>query len=180
MRIAWDKQDEKLVENSVSDMLKVFGFDTTDPGFIDTPSRVMRFYRDFTQQAPPEIKVFPSCSTDMIQLNNFKTWGLCPHHLLPVKYDITIRYMPNGKVFGISKLPRVANYILRTMPLQEDLPKLIVDYLFELLDVQYAMSLVDGEHLCMIMRGVKADGCSLTTMYERWAEPEKENTCQVN
>ena len=150
------------------EMLSTLGFDIVDPGFIDTPHRVASFWLEFTQRSEPEIRTFPSNSTSLVRLENYETWGLCPHHLLPVKYSIDICYTPCGTVFGISKLPRIADYCLRTLPLQEDLPKQIVEFITSKLDVNYAQCTVRGMHLCMVMRGVRARDCELTTSYETY------------
>jgi GTP cyclohydrolase I len=135
------------------------------PDFDDTPERVTRFWLEFLNPEPPKIKAFPSEATDYVKLNGYQTWGMCPHHLLPVRYTVSISYIPNGQVFGISKLPRVVDYTLSKLPLQEDLPRLIIEYLKEHLDITSATCTVKGLHLCMVMRGIKARDCTLTTSH---------------
>lgn len=158
-------------------LMEALHLNQEDPGFIDTPDRVARFWSEFVDREPPEIKVFPSSSTDLVRLDGYTTWGLCPHHLLPVRYTISVSYIPNGKVFGISKLPRIVNYVLRALPLQEDLPKMVVNYLHSCLNVKEARCQVTGLHLCMVMRGVRAGDCQLTT----FAELKREDyTCQIS
>jgi len=153
------------INKLVTELLGELGLSIEDPSFKDTPRRVASFWDEFINRKAPEIRVFPSNSTKMIKLNNYETWGLCGHHLLPVRYAISIAYTPNGKVFGISKLPRIVDYLLKDLPLQEDLPKLIVEYIHQVLDIKYAECSVEGLHLCMTMRGVRAKNCTLTTYH---------------
>ena len=153
------------LRNLTEQLLDELGLDRANESFRETPRRVSAFWREFVNREEPKITVFPSDSTELIKLNEYETWGLCGHHLLPVKYLVDVAYIPNGKVFGISKLPRIVDYLLRTLPLQEDLPKLVVDYLHYALDVKYAECSVEGMHLCMVIRGVKAKNCTLTTYH---------------
>lgn len=158
--------DQAKIEDHIHDLLTALGLDVKDPSFVDTPKRVARFWKDFIDQEPPEIRVFPSCSSELIRLDNYETWGLCGHHLLPVRYNVSVSYVPDGHVFGISKLPRIVDYMLRSLPLQEDLPRMVINYIHGCLNVRYAQCMVTGLHLCMSMRGVKAKNCTLTTVAE--------------
>jgi GTP cyclohydrolase I len=155
--------DTAKIKTTIEILLEELGIDQTQPGFIETPWRVAKFWKEFIDREPPVIKTFPSASTDLIQLNRYTTWGLCPHHLLPVRYQVSVSYVPREKVFGISKLPRIVDYLLKDLPLQEDLPRMVVNYLHGCLDVCEAHCVVEGLHLCMTMRGVKAKDCTLTT-----------------
>jgi GTP cyclohydrolase I len=153
------------VKGGYDNLLYLLGLNRGHENFRETPMRVARFWNEFLNREEPDIKVFPSDSTELIKLNGYETWGLCPHHLLPVKYKVDVAYIPKGKVFGISKLPRIVDYLLRTLPLQEDLPKLVVDYIYDKIDIEYAECFVEGMHLCMIMRGIKAKDVTLTTFH---------------
>ena len=161
-----DFLDPKLqLEPLIEELLTNLGFNVNEAGFLDTPFRVAEFYRSFVLRNEPKIHLFPSTSEGAVELCGYETWGLCPHHLLPVKYIINISYTPNGQVFGISKLPRIADFVLRNLPLQEDLPRLIVEFIKNKLDVRSCSCSVCGMHLCMIMRGVRAHDCTLTTSH---------------
>ena len=168
--------DQHRMRSTIIFLLDELGLDLKDEAFRETPERVARFWQEFRDREAPKIKVFPSSCNTEIRLNEYQTWGLCPHHLLPVHYTVSISYVPDGKVFGISKLPRIVDYMLRTLPLQEDLPSMIIDYLFEQLDVLTASCSVTGMHLCMTMRGVKAKDCTLTTYASR---VKGDQVCQV-
>lgn len=151
------------IERHITGLLYDLRFNLLDENFKETPKRVARFFEEFTHRPEPSLKAFDSSCLDVVSLEGYETWGLCPHHLLPVKYTVRIDYVPNGKVFGISKLPRIVDYLLRTLPLQEDLPKLVVDYLKEKLNPKHVFCSVEGTHLCMTMRGVKAKDVILKT-----------------
>ncbi len=133
------------------------------PNFDDTPARVERMFDTFFHIEEPKLSIFPSSSNEMIMIKDHISWGFCPHHLLPVKYTFRIGYIPNGLVLGLSKLPRVADYCVSFMPLQEDLPVMITDILLEKLKPQGIGVNVEGEHLCMRMRGVKSSCVSAVT-----------------
>lgn len=140
--------------------------------FDDTPLRVAKFWSEFLRPEEPPTKTFPCTNPfESVTLSNYVTWGMCPHHLLPVKYTVSISYMPTERVVGISKLPRVVDYLKKHLPLQEDFPKLVVDFLWEILSPEYVECTITGMHLCMVMRGVKApEDCSLTTTAKKWRE----------
>lgn len=151
------------ISNDIGFLLDHLKLDRRDPNFEDTPRRVAAFWKEFRDRKSPEIRVFPSYASEIIRLDDYETWGLCGHHLLPVRYNVSISYIPDGRVFGISKLPRIVDYLLKDLPLQEDLPRMIVNYIHGTLNVKYAECSVTGLHLCMTMRGVKAKDCNLTT-----------------
>lgn len=150
---------EKYIEG-ILDELKI---DRKNPNFVETPQRVARFYRTLCEQHRPILKTFPSTSTEMVVLKDFVAYSLCPHHLLPVKYTFRVGYIPSGEVLGISKIPRLINYIMRCLPLQEDIPDIVVRELTTLLRPMGAGCQVIGRHLCMEMRGVKTEGEFITT-----------------
>lgn len=157
---------KQAVEDMIEEFLKLYQLDsyTTE----DTPRRVSEFWEGFLNQSPPRIMVEPRGNMEEVRLDNYTTWGMCPHHLLPVRYTVSITYSPNKTVVGISKLPRIVDYKLRLLPLQEDLPGLVCDFIMAKIKPNWVECTVQGMHLCMIMRGVKAnDGTTLTTKARR-------------
>ena len=157
-------------EFATETLLRDLGFDLHNENFRETPARVGRFWKEFIDRPEPNLKTFDSKCLNIVSLQGYETWGLCPHHLLPVKYTAHISYTPKGKVFGISKLPRIFDYILRTLPLQEDIPHLVVDFIKEKLQPSHVSCQVKGMHLCMVMRGVKAKDCTLLTSADWWED----------
>lgn len=157
------RKSKDRIEQYVAGLLTELSIDLNDPNFKETPQRVARFYRDLCKRERPAIKVFPSTSKEMVVLKDFVSYSLCPHHLLPVRYTFRVGYIPSGYVLGISKIPRLINYIMRLLPLQEDIPDLVVNELESLLRPIGAGCQVVGRHLCMEMRGVRTEGEFVTT-----------------
>lgn len=156
------KQSDRI-EVLVKELLEEIGMDANNENFRETPKRVAKFYRELCKSPEPEIKVFPSTSREMVVLKDFVSYSLCPHHLLPVRYTFRVGYIPTGYVIGISKMPRIINHIMRLLPLQEDIPDMVVSTLEKLLHPMGAGCQVRGRHLCMEMRGVKTEGEFVTT-----------------
>lgn len=128
------------------------------PNFYETPKRVTRFYRELTHVKMPELKTFPlRGKPGMILIDNYISWSLCPHHLLPVKYTFKIGYIPSKYVLGLSKPARIADYVCGKLFLQEEMAAEIVRILEDVLQTTKGCGcIVTGEHLCMQMRGIKS------------------------
>lgn len=125
--------------------------------YEDTPRRYIHFFEDLLLRPKPTLTTFPlKGKPGMILIKNYVTWSLCPHHLLPVKYTIKIGYIPSNRVLGLSKLGRIADWVMSLLPLQEEISALICKELEDCLQPKGTGVLVTGEHLCMQMRGVKA------------------------
>ena len=146
---------KKHLDDEVYRLIKGLGFDPLSPNFAETSTRVERMWNAFRNQQPPIMTTFPKkVEGGMLVMKNHQTWGFCPHHLLPVKYTFKIGYIPNKLVLGLSKLARVADWILKDMPLQEDIAGLVLAVITPLIKPKGAGCIVHGEHLCMRMRGV--------------------------
>lgn len=131
--------------------------------FRETPKRVAAFYQEILGRKRPVIKTFPSCSTELIVLKDIIDYSLCPHHLLPVRYEFRVGYVPTGQVIGLSKIPRLIHFLMSQLPLQEDVPDIVVEELEDLLRPMGCGCQVKGHHLCMEMRGAKTEGEFITT-----------------
>ena len=152
------------VKRMVTEFLSTYNL--TGPNFEETPVRVEKLWREFFSQPKPKLKTFPLRNeSGLIAVKNHISWGFCPHHLLPVRYNFKIGYVPNKIVLGLSKLPRLADFSLINLPLQEDIPKVVVDYLLENLKPKGAGCIVEGEHLCMKMRGVESEQSSAVSIH---------------
>lgn len=151
--------------------LEKMGF-VDEENFKDTPARVARAYCDIfegcenTQDQVDEIlqTAFPSNSNNMVVETGIRCFSMCPHHLLPVEYLVTVAYIPSedGKVLGLSKLARLVTLLAKRPMLQEEYTQQIVDQL-QKIGVEGAAAIVEGQHMCMRMRGVKSVGGSVTT-----------------
>lgn len=168
------KQFNKLaIKDAWVKILCGLGIDhTNDPNFIETPDRITSMYEEiFSGLLDNNLedledhltRTFPCSYDQMIVEKGIETWGMCPHHFLPVKYQVDVGYLPNQAVLGLSKLPRVVQVLSKRPVLQEQFTKDIVEYLERVLKPRGAIVKVSGLHLCMIIRGVKSHGTETIT-----------------
>lgn len=108
-------------------------------------------------------KTFPAKYTEMVISKNNTAFGICPHHLLPVIYRISVAYIPTEKVLGLSKMSRLARMMARGPRLQEDLTHELSEILFSKLESQGSAVYIEGLHMCMAARGVGAHEARLVT-----------------
>jgi GTP cyclohydrolase IA len=147
------------------------GFDITDPNFADTAARAAKGFHELVHdQQEVEIsvsallgKTFPAKYTEMVISKHNTAFGVCPHHLLPVIYRISMAYIPTERVLGLSKLSRLARLIARGPRLQEDLTHELADILHTQLQSQGSAVYIEGLHMCMAARGVGAHEARLVT-----------------
>jgi GTP cyclohydrolase IA len=149
----------------------VLGFDVTDANFAETAARAAKGFHELVHdqaQARAEVdaliaKTFPAKYTEMVISKHNTAFGVCPHHLLPVIYRISLAYIPTQKVLGLSKLSRLARLIARGPRLQEDLTHELATILHEKLASQGSAVYIEGLHMCMAARGVGAHEARLVT-----------------
>jgi GTP cyclohydrolase I len=144
--------------------LAVLGFDVKDPNFADTAKRAAKGFHELVHdqaQVKHQIealltKTFPAKYSEMVISKHNTAFGVCPHHLLPVIYRISLAYIPTEKVLGLSKLSRLAQMVARGPRLQEDLTHELADILHRDLQSQGSAVYIEGLHMCMAARGVGA------------------------
>ena len=147
------------------------GYDVADPNFAETAKRAAKALHELIndkKQVKPAVadlltKVFPAKYTEMVISKHNTAFGMCPHHLLPVIYRISLAYIPTEKVLGLSKLSRLARLIARGPRLQEDLTHELADILHVQLQSQGSAVYIEGLHMCMAARGVGAHEARLVT-----------------
>ncbi len=147
------------------------GYNVGDENFADTAKRAAKGFHELvhdSRQVETEIngllaKTFPAKYTEMVISKGNTAFGVCPHHLLPVIYRISMAYIPTSKVLGLSKLSRLARLIARGPRLQEDLTHELADILHEQLASQGSAVYIEGLHMCMAARGVGAHEARLVT-----------------
>jgi len=147
------------------------GYDVRDENFADTAARAAKGLHELihdqaqvkTEVAALLAKTFPAKYNEMVISKHNTTFGVCPHHLLPVIYRISMAYIPTDKVLGLSKLSRLARLIARGPRLQEDLTHELADILHEQLASQGSAVYIEGLHMCMAARGVGAHEARLVT-----------------
>ena len=147
------------------------GYDTKDENFAETAARAAKGLHELIhdqEQVEFQVsallgKTFPAKYTEMVISKHNTAFGVCPHHLLPVVYRISMAYIPTDKVLGLSKLSRLARMIARGPRLQEDLTHELSDILFNKLASQGSAVYIEGLHMCMAARGVGAHEARLVT-----------------
>lgn len=156
---------EAAIKRGMEEILRGLKVDIRDANFFKTPQRVAKAYLEIFEGLLPESidllenqfsTTFPCEYSQMILVKDIQCWSMCPHHFLPVKYQINMAYIPNGQVLGLSKLPRLVELLAKRPVLQEQLTQDIVDYLNKYAKPEGVIVQVSGEHLCMKMRGVKS------------------------
>ena len=151
--------------------IRQLGYDTKDENFTDTAARAAKAIHELIldqKQVQFQVesllgKTFPAKYTEMVISKHNTAFGVCPHHLLPVVYQISMAYIPTDMVLGLSKLSRLARMIARGPRLQEDLTHELSDILFEKLASQGSAVYIEGLHMCMAARGVGAHEARLVT-----------------
>jgi len=151
--------------------IRQLGFDVSDENFADTARRAAKGLHELIhdqKQVKHTVeallsKTFPAKYTEMVISKHNTCFGVCPHHLLPVIYRISMAYIPTDKVLGLSKLSRLARVIARGPRLQEDLTHELADILHENLQSQGSAVYIEGLHMCMAARGVGAHEARLVT-----------------
>lgn len=163
-------KDEHEIEQGVILILEGIGVDTSNANFSETAKRVTKAYREILcgQGNDKEIekifaKKFPTTYKGLVAQKDIKTTGMCPHHLLPIKYSIDIGYIADGQALGLSKLVRIAKLLSGRLVLQETLTQDIVDEFVKNLGVAGVIAVVRGEHGCMCHRGVNQNVITTTS-----------------
>lgn len=156
------------VQKAVKDVMEYIGENPEREGLLETPARVQRAYDEIFsgyEQNPKDVmKVFTdgSCQ-EMVILKNCEFYSTCEHHMFPFFGHISIGYIPNQKVIGISKLARLTDIFAKRMQIQERMTTEIADTLMKELDALGVIVVCEGVHFCMRSRGVKKQDASMIT-----------------
>jgi GTP cyclohydrolase I len=157
------------IENLVTGLLKEMGEDPGRDGLQRTPDRVARSLRFFSEgygKDPKEVlngAMFDVDYDEMVIVKDIEFYSLCEHHLLPFFGRVHVAYIPNGKVVGLSKVPRLIEVFARRLQVQERFTVNIAETLEELLRPRGVAVVVEAAHLCMMMRGVQQQNSSAIT-----------------
>ena len=160
--------DKKRIENAVREILNAIGENPEREGLIETPERVANMYEEIfsgLEDNPKElIKTFSTESHEMVTVRDIPLYSMCEHHLLPFIGKAHIAYIQrDGKIIGLSKLARIVKHFASRPQLQEKLTADIANFLEEELHPQGVAVLIEAEHLCMTMRGIRAAGAKTQT-----------------
>lgn len=157
------KINQGMIEAGVSKILSGLGVDLTDHNYLETPKRVAKFYEELYGEKKISWSTFPEEYSEFILLKGHRMFSLCCHHLLPVEFTVNLAYIPNGHVLGLSKLARIFDECNNGPLLQERFTKDVLARLTELCpDVLGCACLIQGEHGCTKVRGIKSEGQFLT------------------
>lgn len=169
--------DIKKAEEAVRLLLEAIGEDVTREGLVETPRRVAKMYSEILEGREEKAsehlsKVFNVKSSDIVIEKDITFYSMCEHHLLPFFGKAHIAYIPKDKVVGLSKLARTVEVFAKRLQLQEQMTNEIADAIEECLDAKGVIVLIEAEHTCMTMRGVKKPGSKTITYAVRGAFKE--------
>jgi GTP cyclohydrolase I len=162
-----------VIESAVRQILGAVGEDPNREGLLDTPSRVARMYEELLegyQMTPKEVvggALFESPERDLVCVCDIPFSSLCEHHMLPFTGRAHVAYVPRRHIIGLSKIPRVVEVFAKRLQVQERLTQQIANALIEVLDPQGVMVIIEGEHACASLRGVKKAGVKMMTRATR-------------
>lgn len=167
-----EQYDSKTTEDILgkySDIIQLVGEDVNREGLIKTPERASKAIQFLTSgydlDAEEILKgaIFDEGYKDMVIVKDIELYSLCEHHMLPFFGKAHIAYIPNGKIVGLSKLPRVVDVFARRLQVQERLTHQILDAIDKTLKPQGAAVVIEACHMCMMMRGVQKQNSMTTT-----------------
>lgn len=161
--------EKELLEEAISKLLRAVGENPAREGLKFTPKRVARMYSELLNgyRVNPLSMVngalFNINYDEMVLVRDIEFYSLCEHHILPFMGRVHVAYIPDGKVIGLSKIPRIVDMYARRLQVQERMTRQIADFLRDLLEPQGVAVVVEAVHLCSMMRGVKKHDARMTT-----------------
>lgn len=171
--------NHEKIREGVRLLLEGIGEDVTREGLRETPDRIARMYEEIfggmEESAAEHLsRTFAAENNEMVVERDIVFYSTCEHHMMPFYGKAHIAYIPDGKVVGISKLSRTVEVFARRLQLQEQMTVQIADAVMEHLRPRGAMVLIEAEHMCMTMRGVKKPGSRTVTVAARGAFEREE------
>ncbi|MDR0684102.1 MAG: GTP cyclohydrolase I FolE [Spirochaetaceae bacterium] len=161
--------DQNKIREAVKMIIEAIGEDSAREGLVDTPDRVARMYAEIFSGLGEDPKIhmrtfFNIEHDEMVLVKDISFFSMCEHHFLPFFGKVSVAYIPkNGRVTGLSKLARIVDCIARRPQLQERLTSSVADTIMECLEPEGVAVVVDAEHMCMSIRGVKKPGARTVT-----------------
>ncbi len=156
-------------EALVRQLLENLGEDPTREGLARTPDRVARSFAELTQGRTQSVEeavgkgVFHEDCSEMVVVKDIEFYSLCEHHMLPFFGRVHVAYIPNGKILGLSKIPRIVDVFARRLQVQERMTVQIAEAIQQVVDPKGVGVVADASHLCMMMRGVQKQNSSTMT-----------------
>ena len=168
------------IKEAVTLLLEGIGEDIHREGLKDTPDRIARMYEEIfagmDEKSKAHLsKTFRAGNNEIVLEKDMTFYSMCEHHLMPFYGKAHVAYIPDGRVVGLSKLARTVEVYARRLQIQEQMGAQIADALMEELGAKGAMVMIEAEHMCMTMRGIKKPGSKTVTIVTRgiFAEDEK-------
>ena len=164
-----DNEQKAAIESAVISLLENIGENPNRQGLQRTPERVARMYDELTAGYHTDpIKLingalFDVDYSEMVVVKDIEFHSLCEHHMLPFFGRAHVAYIPNGQVVGLSKIPRIVEMFARRLQVQERMTQQIAEFLDQVLEPQGVAVVIEGAHMCSIMRGVKKAEASMVT-----------------
>jgi GTP cyclohydrolase I len=161
--------NQEKIELAVHTILRNIGEQPEREGLLNTPKRVARMYNELTAgyHVDPEKlingAIFEVDYDEMVVVKDIDFYSMCEHHMLPFYGRAHVAYIPNGKVVGLSKIPRIVEMFARRLQIQEQMTSQIASFIQETLDPLGVAVVVEGAHMCAMMRGVKKANTKMTT-----------------
>lgn len=164
--------DSVKIKEGVKMILEGIGEDIAREGLLETPDRIARMYEElaagYTDDAAKHLKKrFKVDNNDMVIEKDIPFYSFCEHHMLPFYGTAAVAYIPNGEVVGLSKIARTLEVYAKRFQIQERMTAQIADVFMEELKPQGVMVLIEAEHMCMTMRGIKKPGTKTVTVVTR-------------
>ena len=164
--------NKEKIEAAVKLLLEGIGEDVNREGLVETPARIARMYEEVFSGMDEDAKEFLAKrfhveNNDMVLEKDIVFYSMCEHHLLPFYGKAHVAYIPDGKVVGLSKLARTVEVYAKRLQIQEQMTCQIADAIMEHLCPKGAMVLLEAEHMCMTMRGVKKPGSKTVSIATR-------------
>lgn len=163
------KKPHSPVEKSVEDILRHIGEDPKREGLLRTPVRVARALEFMTSGYGQDVEkvlngaIFNEKYDEMVIVKDIDFFSMCEHHMLPFYGRAHVAYIPNGKIVGLSKIPRIVEIFARRLQVQERMTQQIAETLFDALEPDGVAVVIEAKHLCMMMRGVEKQNSLATT-----------------
>ena len=176
--------NKEKIEVAVKMLLEGIGEDPQREGLIETPKRIAKMYEEIYRGMEDDASIhlakqFKVENNEMIVEKDITFFSTCEHHLLPFFGKAHVAYIPNGKVVGLSKLARTVETYARRAQIQERLTTQIADALMENINPKGVMVMIEAEHMCMSMRGIKKPGSQTVTTVTRGAFSEDSKLCET-
>jgi len=161
--------DANAIQEAVEKIIRAIGEDPNREGLLNTPKRVAKAYEELLEgyRIDP-VKLLNNATfdvkyDDMIIIRDIEFYSLCEHHMLPFLGRAHVAYIPDGKIIGLSKIPRIVDMFSRRLQVQERMTRQIADYLNEILHPRGVAVVMEGMHLCAMIRGVRKHDSRMTT-----------------